>query len=107
MSPEIVQKKEYRGETADVWALGVMLFVMLTGYFPYKGATDEELYRKINSADYPKHDLNKLAAHLLARIFTLEPEQRITAEAVTYTLYRSSHTPGSQKHPKTSTKNKK
>lgn len=40
MAPEIIQKKEYRGEGADIWALGVMLFVMLTGCFPYKGSTD-------------------------------------------------------------------
>lgn len=41
MSPEIVQRKEYRGEGADVWALGVMMYVMLVGYFPYKGHSDE------------------------------------------------------------------
>jgi hypothetical protein len=31
-----------------------MLFVSLTGMFPFKGATDQELYKKINSSDYPK-----------------------------------------------------
>lgn len=41
MAPEIVQKKEYRGQAADIWALGVMMFVMLLGYFPYKGSTDD------------------------------------------------------------------
>ncbi len=50
MAPEIVQKKEYRGEPADVWALGVLTFVTLTGIFPFRGATDQELYRKINNA---------------------------------------------------------
>jgi MAP/microtubule affinity-regulating kinase len=57
MAPEIVQKKEYRGEPADIWALGVLTFVTLTGVFPFKGATDQELYKKINSADYPRHEL--------------------------------------------------
>ena len=55
MAPEIVQKKEYRGEPADVWALGVLTFVTLTGIFPFRGATDQELYRKINNAEYPRH----------------------------------------------------
>ncbi len=54
MAPEIVQKLEYKGEQADVWALGVLFYVILTGNFPFKGATDEELYRKINKADYNK-----------------------------------------------------
>jgi len=37
MSPEIVLKKEYCGPPADIWALGVLLFALLFGYFPYKG----------------------------------------------------------------------
>ena len=37
MSPEIVLKKEYCGPPADIWALGVLLFALLCGYFPYKG----------------------------------------------------------------------
>jgi serine/threonine protein kinase len=47
MAPEIVEKKEYAGPPADIWALGVLLFALLCGCFPYKGATDEELYAKI------------------------------------------------------------
>lgn len=66
---------------ADIWALGVLMFVMLTGYFPYKGSTDEELYQKINLADYPKNEvLLKKPAHLLSRMFIIHPEERITAE---------------------------
>lgn len=52
MAPEIVNKTEYCGPPADVWALGVLLFTMLCGCFPYRGATDAELYAKISSSDY-------------------------------------------------------
>lgn len=55
MAPEIVQKKQYRGQPADIWALGVLTFVTLTGIFPFRGATDQQLYRKINNAEYPRH----------------------------------------------------
>lgn len=41
MAPEVVQRREYRGECADIWALGVLLFVSLTGIFPFKGSTDQ------------------------------------------------------------------
>jgi serine/threonine protein kinase len=79
-----VQKQEYRGEAADIWALGVMMFVMLVGYFPYKGSSDEELYRKINLADYPGHDISVMrrAHHLISRMFAVDASQRITAPEV-------------------------
>ena len=52
MAPEIVNKTEYCGPPADIWALGVLLFTILSGCFPYRGATDKELYSKITRADY-------------------------------------------------------
>jgi serine/threonine protein kinase len=35
MAPEIVNKTEYCGPPADIWALGVLLFTLLCGTFPY------------------------------------------------------------------------
>lgn len=37
MAPEIVSKKEYSGPPADLWALGVLLYALLCGCFPYRG----------------------------------------------------------------------
>ena len=84
MAPEIVQKREYRGEPADIWALGVLTFVALTGIFPFKGATDQELYRKINAAEYPRHELyfSKEVADLIAKMLRINPDERITAPEV-------------------------
>lgn len=47
MAPEIVSKIEYSGPPADIWALGVLLFALLCGKFPFKGANDKELYNYI------------------------------------------------------------
>ena len=37
MSPEIVSKKNYTGKPCDVWALGVLLYYIVCGTFPFKG----------------------------------------------------------------------
>ena len=37
MAPELVRKHEYDGQYVDLWALGVLLYSMLTGTFPFKG----------------------------------------------------------------------
>ncbi len=74
MAPEIVQKLEYCGPPADIWALGVLLFTILSGCFPYRGATDKELYKKIMRADYRlssevQASLTPEATSLLKKLF--------------------------------------
>jgi serine/threonine protein kinase len=47
MAPEIVQKTEFCGPPADVYAAGVLLFAFFCGCFPYRGQNDKDLYNKI------------------------------------------------------------
>ena len=37
MAPEIVNKVTYQGPPSDIWALGILLYALLTGSFPFKG----------------------------------------------------------------------
>lgn len=84
MAPEIVLKTEYCGPPADIWALGVLLFTCLSGQFPYRGATDEELYDKICRADYNlpssvKDSLSMEAIDLLSLLFRIKADDRPSA----------------------------
>ena len=52
MDPDLVRKQSYSGQAADVWALGVILFILTTGKLPFYGAFEGDLYRKIQSGRY-------------------------------------------------------
>ena len=52
MDPDLVKKAAYNGHAADVWALGVLLFILTTGKLPFYAAFESDLYRKIQSGRY-------------------------------------------------------
>ena len=44
--------RPYDGKACDMWALGVLLYTMLYGQFPFYDDDPEELFKKIKAADY-------------------------------------------------------
>eukprot|EP00357_Protocruzia_adherens_P027229 CAMPEP_0115001698 /NCGR_PEP_ID=MMETSP0216-20121206/17547_1 /TAXON_ID=223996 /ORGANISM="Protocruzia adherens, Strain Boccale" /LENGTH=655 /DNA_ID=CAMNT_0002367115 /DNA_START=618 /DNA_END=2586 /DNA_ORIENTATION=+ len=79
MAPEIVMKTEYTGPPADVWAVGVLMFTILTGHFPFKGFNDRDLYKKIMKGrfDVPDH-LSYGARNLINKILRVDAKHRPT-----------------------------
>ena len=77
MAPEIVTRKEYSGPPADVWALGILLYVMLAGVFPFRAPSDRELFKKIEKGIFsvPNHVPNG-AKSLIHKILNIDPQKR-------------------------------
>jgi MAP/microtubule affinity-regulating kinase len=84
MAPEIVSRVEYLGPPADIWAAGVLMFCLLNGYFPFKGQTDAELYRRIQRGHYKmiRDDLTDDCLNLLKCILNVNSNTRISATEV-------------------------
>jgi serine/threonine-protein kinase 40 len=52
ISPDVLGGKPYRGKPSDMWALGVVLYTMIFGKFPFVDTTPTALFKKIRQADY-------------------------------------------------------
>lgn len=80
MAPEIVMSREYSGFAIDVWALGVALYVMMTGQFPFAGNTESQLYAKIRRGAFKCSEvLGDHAKRLIIVTLKVEPQSRPTA----------------------------
>ena len=85
MAPEIVAKKDYFGPPADIWSLGIMLYVMTFGVFPFKGVDDKELYKNILNCELEiptTVTVNPGLGRLIQKILKYEPLDRINSEEV-------------------------
>ncbi|KAG2433450.1 hypothetical protein HXX76_008507 [Chlamydomonas incerta] len=85
IAPEVLQRKEYNGQPADVWSCGVTLYVMLVGAYPFEDPADPRNFRKtiqrIMNVKYsfpPQLAISPECADLIGRVFTANPAQRIT-----------------------------
>jgi len=47
MAPEIIAKQPYQGQVVDLFALGVILFIMRSGHPPFSQASEEDRYYQL------------------------------------------------------------
>lgn len=88
--PESILRTEPIQPSMDMWSLGVILFIMLTGCHPYDvsgESTDEEIEERIKCSEYkiPLNDpeisghLSKSAKDLISKLMNRDPKKRLTA----------------------------
>lgn len=83
MAPEVLLNKESVGPPIDIWACGVLIYVLLTGTFPFKGRTKLEIYSKMQSKNLVFYGhMSTEVKELLSSIFEVEPDMRPTAKEI-------------------------
>ncbi|XP_063984777.1 calcium/calmodulin-dependent protein kinase type II alpha chain isoform X13 [Diachasmimorpha longicaudata] len=83
LSPEVLKKEPY-GKPVDIWACGVILYILLVGYPPFWDEDQHRLYSQIKAGayDYPSPEWDTVtpeARNLINQMLTVNPTRRITA----------------------------
>ncbi|CDF37384.1 Calcium-dependent protein kinase [Chondrus crispus] len=83
VAPEVVQRKPY-GPPVDMWACGVVLYVMLSGRMPFYGKDDIACLRmtatgEFSFPDREWKDISEDAKSLVRALLQISPEKRLTA----------------------------
>ncbi|XP_046455386.1 calcium/calmodulin-dependent protein kinase type II alpha chain isoform X5 [Daphnia pulex] len=83
LSPEVLKKEPY-GKPVDIWACGVILYILLVGYPPFWDEDQHRLYAQIKAGayDYPSPEWDTVtpeAKNLINQMLTVNPAKRITA----------------------------
>ncbi|GMH12528.1 hypothetical protein Nepgr_014369 [Nepenthes gracilis] len=82
-APECCLGLTYRGKAADTWAVGVTLYCMVTGKFPFIGETLQETYDKIvNDSLHLPDDIDLQLKNLIEGLLCKDLRQRLTLPAV-------------------------
>jgi serine/threonine protein kinase len=80
MAPEILMGNEYDGFKADIWSLGVILYILETGCYPWTAVNNIQLFHQITQAVYTFPDkVSQESQELIDFCLRLDPEARPSA----------------------------
>lgn len=84
MAPEIFTEKKYN-EKADMWSLGIIMYILLTGKAPYYGNEDEKIIAQAKKGIYNQKileqaQISKQAITLIEKLLTVNQKVRLSAD---------------------------
>ena len=83
VAPEILKDSPYNPFMTDIWSSGVVLYAMVTGFFPFRGVNETELHKNILSGVFPKlKDASNELKDILNKILEVNPNKRISIDNI-------------------------
>ena len=82
-APELLHKDGH-DEGADVWGIGIILFLLLTGKYPFDGSKKHSIFNRIKEKriNYDNYNLDEEEIHLLKRLLCKNPRYRIQLDDI-------------------------
>jgi calcium-dependent protein kinase len=86
IAPEVLGRKY--GRECDLWSAGVIIYILLCGYPPFRGSSDKEIYAEIKRChlefeDDPDEEIWSVvsadAKDLIRKLIVKDPSKRLTA----------------------------
>ena len=83
VAPEVLEGSPYEGKGADIWSMGVILFVLMAGYLPFDDPNLPSLFDKIRAAQYTFPAwFSPLTRNLTENMIIASPTMRYTVNDV-------------------------
>ena len=82
-APEIFTSKQYKGRITDIWSMGICLYTMVCGDFPFNGDDMGELMKNLIKNNFELPDfVSPQFKDLICKILDKNPNTRITIEQI-------------------------
>lgn len=81
----LMDSKTPYGLAVDIWAIGIITYILLCGYPPFSGNSETELFQNIIKAEYYYYeeewkDISDEAKDFIKKILVVDPQKRATAQ---------------------------
>ena len=85
VAPEVLESSPAYDVSCDMWTVGVIVFILLGGYYPFRGDSDAEILKNVRYGNFEFREklwegVSDTARELLRCMMTVNPEERVTAE---------------------------
>ena len=82
-APEIFKRKPYIGRNADIWSLGICLYVMVCGEYPFQGEDVKDFLIHLNDDNFTvPESVSPEFKDLIYKILEKNPTKRLTIEQI-------------------------
>ena len=85
ISPDVLSGNPYQGKPSDIWSLGVVLYTMIYGQFPFYDPDPRSLLTKIKNGSFslPKDvKVSEATQDLISKMLHQNPKLRLTSSQV-------------------------
>jgi calcium/calmodulin-dependent protein kinase I len=84
VAPEVLTEDSYTN-AVDMWSVGVIIYILLSGYPPFYDESPPKIFKKITEAKYDFDDpvwddISDLAKDLIRKLLVKDPSERLSAK---------------------------